>query len=86
MRMMRTWNLRRMDQGKPDMVKREMEHLNMAVLDVSELKRTGMEHLQWSNYKVFYSGNDKFRRDSGIETKCSTGSLETMMQGLTESY
>lgn len=59
----RTWNVTSMNQGKMKIIKEEMEHLNIAVLGVSELKWTGMQHFQSDNYEVFYSGHDKLRRN-----------------------
>ena len=37
-----TWNVRSMNQGKLEVVKQEMERVNIDILGVSELKRTGM--------------------------------------------
>ena len=34
-----TWNVRSMNQGKLDMVKQEMERVNIDLLGISELKR-----------------------------------------------
>lgn len=46
-----------MDQSKMKMVKQEIECLNIAGLDISKLKWTGMKCFQSGNYKVFYSEN-----------------------------
>lgn len=40
-----------------------MKHLNIAVLGVSKRKWTGMGHFHSDNYEVFYSRNDKRRRN-----------------------
>ena len=37
-----TWNVRFMDQGKLEVVKEEMERVNVDILGISELKWTGM--------------------------------------------
>ena len=37
-----TWNVRSMNQGKYDVVKKEMARLNIDILGISELKCTGM--------------------------------------------
>ena len=37
-----TWNVRPMNQGKLDMVKQEMARVNVDILGITELKRTGM--------------------------------------------
>ena len=52
-----------MNQGKLEIVKQEMQHLNTAVLGVSELKWTRMGHFQSDYSKVFYSRNGKLRRN-----------------------
>lgn len=52
-----------MNQSKLKIIKEEMEQLNIAVLGISELKWTGMKHFQSDNYKLFYSGHDKLRRN-----------------------
>ena len=40
-----TWNVRSMNQGKLDMVKQEMERININILGISELKWTQWENL-----------------------------------------
>ena len=52
-----------MSQGKLEIIKQKMECFNIAILGVSELKWTGKGHCQSDNYKVFYSGNNKLRRN-----------------------
>ena len=37
-----TWNVRSMNQGKLEVVKQEMARVNINILGISELKRTGM--------------------------------------------
>ena len=37
-----TWNVRSMNQGKLELVKQEMATVNVDILGISELKRTGM--------------------------------------------
>ena len=37
-----TWNVRSMNQGKLEVVKQEMARVNVNILGISELKRTGM--------------------------------------------
>ena len=39
---MRTWNVRSMNQGKLEVVKQEMTRMNIDILGISELTRTGM--------------------------------------------
>ena len=38
-----TWNVRSMNQGKLDVVKQEMARVNIDILEISELKWTGLE-------------------------------------------
>ena len=38
-----TWNVRSMNQGKLDVVKQEMARVNTDILEISELKWTGLE-------------------------------------------
>ena len=37
-----TWNVRFMNQGKSEVVKQEIERINIDILEISELKWTGM--------------------------------------------
>ena len=60
-----TWNVRSMNQGKLDIVKREMERIDVNLLGVSEMKWTGMGHFKSDNHEVYYSGQDAQRR-SGV--------------------
>ena len=39
------WNVRSMNQGKLEVVKQEMARVNVDILGISELKRTGMGEL-----------------------------------------
>ena len=40
-----TWNVRSLNQGKLEVVKQEMARVNINILGISELKRTGMGEL-----------------------------------------
>ena len=40
-----TWNVRSTNQGKLEVVKQEMARVNIEILGISELKRTGMGEL-----------------------------------------
>ena len=50
-----------MNQGKLNIVKDEMERMEIDVLGISELKWTGKGHFQSEDYKVFYSGRENLR-------------------------
>ena len=47
-----TWNFRSMNQGKLDMVKQEMAGVNIDILEINELKGTGVGEF---NSDVFVS-------------------------------
>ena len=55
-----TWNVRFMDQGKLEVVKEEMARVNIDVLEISELKWTGMgEFNSDDNYVYYYEQAEK---------------------------
>ena len=64
-----TWNVRSMSQGKLDIVKREMERIDVNLLAVSEMKWTGMGHFKSDNHEVYYCGQDAQRRN-GVAFIC----------------
>ena len=43
-----TWNVRSMNQGKLEMVKQEMARVNIYILEISELKWTGISSVQFN--------------------------------------
>ena len=45
-----TWNVRSMNQGKLELVKKEMAIVNMDILGISELKWTGMGEFNSSDH------------------------------------
>ena len=59
----RAWKMGSMNQGRLETVKQAREYLNITVLCVSKLEWTEMGHFQSDKYNVFYSGNDKLRRN-----------------------
>lgn len=52
-----------MNQGKLEIVKKEMARMEINILGISELKWTGSGHFESGDYKVFYCGNDTTRRN-----------------------
>ncbi|XP_051780739.1 LOW QUALITY PROTEIN: craniofacial development protein 2-like [Erpetoichthys calabaricus] len=58
-----TWNLRSMNQGKSDIVKKEMDRLQIDILGVTELRWTGSSHFQSDDFTVYYSGHDNIRKN-----------------------
>ncbi len=64
-----TWNVRTMNEGKLDIVKREMGRTGVEVLGISELKWTKMGHIQSDDHKVFFCGHERIRRN-GVAIIC----------------
>ena len=60
-----TWNVRSMNQGKLEMVKHEMARLNVDILEISELKWTGMDEFNSGDRYIYYCGQESLRR-SGV--------------------
>ena len=52
-----------MNQGKLEMVKWEMERVNMDILSISELKWTGMGEFNSDNHYIYYCGQESLRRN-----------------------
>ena len=58
-----TWNVRSMTQGKLEVVKLEMTRVNIDILGINELTRTGMgEFNSYDNY-IYYCGQESLRRN-----------------------
>ena len=57
-----TWNVKFMNQGKLEVVKQEMERVNIDILGISELKWTGMEFKSDDHY-IYYCGQESLRRN-----------------------
>ena len=49
-----TWNVRYMNQGKLEVVEREMARVNVDILGISELKWTGMGVFSSDDYYIYY--------------------------------
>ena len=65
-----------MNQGKPDMVK-QMARVNIDILGISELTRTGMGEFNLDDRYIYYCGKGSLRRNGVALTvnkslKCST--------------
>ena len=52
-----------MNQGKLDMVKKEMTRLNINILGISELKQMGMGEFNKDDNYISYNGQQSFRRN-----------------------
>ena len=54
-----------MHQGKLDVVKQEMAKVNVNILEISELKWTGMGEFNSDDHYIYYCGQESLRR-SGV--------------------
>ena len=52
-----------MDQGKLEVVKREMASMNVYILGISELKWTGMGEFHSDGHYIYYCGQESLRRN-----------------------
>ena len=59
--MMANLNIRSMNQGKLEVVKQEMVRVNIDILEISELKWTGMGEFNSDDHYVYYCGQDSLR-------------------------
>ena len=65
-----TWNVRTMNQGKFDIMKREMERTGVELMGISEMRWTGMGHFMSDDYEVYYCGQETLRRN-GVAFICT---------------
>ena len=56
-------NVRSMNQGKLKVVKQEMARMNVDILGISELKRTGMGEFNSDDHCIYYCGQESLRRN-----------------------
>ena len=66
-----------MNQGKLEVVKQEMERVNIDILGISELKWTGMGEFNSDDHYIYYNGQESLKRNGVAMTvnkslKCST--------------
>ena len=59
----KTWNVRSMNEGKLEVVKQEMARVNIDILGISELKRTGMGEFNSDDHFIYYCGQESLRRN-----------------------
>ena len=64
------WNVRSMNQGKLEVVKKEMARVNIDILGISELKWTGMDEFNSDDHYVYYCGQESLRRN-GVAIKAN---------------
>ena len=59
----RTWNDRPVNQGKLEVVKQEMTTVNVNILGISKLKRTGMGEFNSDEHYTYYYEQESLRRN-----------------------
>ena len=52
-----------MNQGKLEVVKQEMERVNIDILGISELKSTEMGEFSSDDHCIYYCGQESLRRN-----------------------
>ena len=58
-----TWNVRSMNQGKLEVVKQERARVKVDLLEISELKWTGMGEFNSDDDYIYYCGQESLRRN-----------------------
>ena len=58
-----SWNIRSMNQGKLEEVKQEMARGTLNILEISELKWTGMGEFNSDDHYFYYCGQESLRRN-----------------------
>ena len=57
------WNVRSMNQGKLEVVKQEMARVNVNILEIRELKWTGMGEFNSDDHYIYNCGQESLRRN-----------------------
>ena len=52
-----------MNQGKLEVVKKEMARVNIDILGISEVKLTGMGEFNSDDHYIYYCGQESLRRN-----------------------
>ena len=58
-----TWNVRSMNQGKLEVVNQEMARVNIGILEITEIKWTGMGAFNSDDHYIYYCGQESLRRN-----------------------
>ena len=58
-----TWNVSSMNQDKLQVVKQEMERVNINILGISELKWTGVGEFNSDDHYIYYCGQESLTRN-----------------------
>ena len=65
-----TWNVRTLNNGNLEVVKREMEKIDVDLLGISEMIWTGMGHLTSDEHDIYYCGQETLKRN-GVAFICN---------------
>ena len=65
-----TWNVRTMNNGNLEVIKREMARTDVDLLGISEMKWTRMGHFTSDEYEIYYSGQETLKRN-GVAFICN---------------
>ena len=57
-----------MNQGKLEVIKKEMARVNVNILGISELKWTGMGEFNSDDHYIYYCGEESLRRNGAANT------------------
>ena len=58
-----TWNVRSVYQGKLEVVKKETARVNNDILEIDELKWTGLGQFNSDEHYIYYCGQESLRRN-----------------------
>ena len=59
-----TWNVRSMNQGKLEVIKQEIDRVNINILRISHLKWIGMGELNSDDHYIYYCGQESLGRNA----------------------
>ena len=75
-----TWNVRSMNQGKLEVIIQEMARVNINILEISELKWTGISEFNWDDHYIYYCGQESPRRNGVALSQQKTLKCSTWVQ------
>ena len=75
-----TWNVRSMSQGKLEVVKQELARVNINILEIRELKWTGMGEFTSDDHYIYYCGQESLRRNGSHHGQQKSPKCSTWMQ------
>ena len=65
-----TWNVRTLNNGNLEVIKREIEKTDMDLLGISEMKWTGMGHFMSDKHAIYYCGQETLKHN-GVTFICN---------------